>query len=67
MNEKGRLEILTDYIERTKLILTLTSPPLDKINSAEDYRLYLQRSFQKIGSLGQNNVRDLNEQLFPLL
>jgi len=67
MNEKGRLEILTDYIERTKLILTLTSPPLDKIDSAEDYRLYLQRSFQKIGSLGQNNVRDLNEQLFPLL
>ena len=64
---KKRLEILKDYIERTRLVLTLTSPPLDKINSAEDYRLYLQRSFQKIGSLGQQNVADLEEFFFPLL
>ena len=67
MNNEGRIGILKDYIERTKLILTLTSPPLNKIESAEDYRLYLQRSFQKIGELGQQNVKDLDEFFFPLL
>ena len=67
MNADVRRKALNEYIERTRRILELSSPPLEKIHNAEDYRIYLQRSFQRIGELGRENIATLKKYLYPLL
>ena len=58
---------LKEYIERTKLVLDLSSPQLNTIKDAEAYRLYLQNAFREIGAIGAENNRVLEECLSPLL
>ena len=67
MDIEKRLEALQEYIERAKQILELSSPQLDGIENAEEYRVYLQNCFKEIGELGQQNVETLNKYLLPLL
>lgn len=43
------------YIERTKRISELSSPQVDRIASAENYRMFLLSSFTEIGKLSQQN------------
>ncbi len=62
-----RIEALTKYIDGAKTVLELSSPQLNEKGGAEDYRLFLQQSFQKIGELGRENNAILKEHLFPIL
>jgi len=67
MDIEKRLEALQEYIERAKKILELSSPQLEGMENAEEYRIYLQNCFREIGELGQQNVETLNKYLLPLL
>ena len=67
MEKNESLERLKEYIERTKEILELSSPQLDGISNAEQYRIQLQKSFQRIGELAQLNNDTLDRFLFPLV
>ncbi len=62
-----RIDALTKYIDGAKTVLELSSPQLNEKGGAEDYRLFLQQSFQKIGELGRKNNAILKEHLFPIL
>ena len=67
MDIEKRLEALQEYIERAKKILELSSPQLEGMENAEEYRIYLQDCFKEIGELGQQNIETLNKYLLPLL
>ena len=67
MGTDQRIEALTKYIDGAKTVLELSSPQLNEKGGAEDYRLFLQQSFQKIGELGRKNNAILKEHLFPIL
>ena len=67
MHNYARREALKEYVERTKEILELSSPQLEGIDSAEDYRVHLQTSFQKIGELAHLNNEILREHFFPMV
>ena len=67
MGTDKRIEALTEYIDGAKTVLELSSPQLNDQGGAEDYRLFLQQSFQKIGELGRKNNAILEEYLFPIL
>jgi len=62
-----RLKAYKEYVSNAKKCLNLTSPQLDDISSGEEYRLYLQESFRKIGELGEANNLILEKHLFPIL
>ena len=67
MKKEDRLKALKEYTERTRRILELSSPRLEEVGSAEDYRVHLQHSFQEIGVLGRENNETLEKHLFPLV
>ena len=67
MDIEKRLEALQEYIERARRILELSSPQLDGMDNAEEYRIYLQDCFREIGELGHQNIETLNKYLLPLL
>ena len=61
------LEQLKTYEKKTKQILELSSPHIENISSAEDYRLIMNESFKKIGLLARENNKILSDHLYPLL
>ena len=67
MEYEERIASFKEYIDQTKRILELSSPQLDEIRNAEDYRVHLLHSFQEIGELGAKNIRILEECFFPLV
>ncbi len=67
MHNETDIDILKQYIDRTKQILDLSSPQLDGIKNAEEYRHVLTESFTKIGQLAQKNNAVLNRHFYPLV
>ena len=67
MTNEKRISELSKYIDRAKRILLLSSPKLDEISTAEDYRMHLLESFSEIGRLGQENIETLEKYFLPLL
>ena len=67
MNQYSDIEILKQYIDRTREILELSSPQLTGVENGEDYRRLLLRSFTKIGELAKENNRILNKHFYPLI
>ncbi|MBO5564542.1 MAG: HD domain-containing protein [Lachnospiraceae bacterium] len=67
MNHYSDIEILKQYIDRTKEILELSSPQLTGVENGEEYRRLLLRSFTKIGELAKENNRILNKHFYPLI
>ena len=61
------LKQLETYGKKTKQILELSSPHIENISSAEDYRLIMNESFKKIGLLAHENNKILSDHLYPLL
>ena len=62
-----RLKAFEEYVSNAKECLNLTSPQLDEIADGEEYRLYLQKSFRRIGELGEECNIILEKNLFPIL
>ena len=67
MDKNERLNAFKEYVSNAKKCLDLTSPQLDDISNGEEYRLYLQQSFHRIGELGEANNLILEKYLFPIL
>ena len=64
---KERIDAFEEYVSNAKECLNLTSPQLDEIADGEEYRLYLQESFRRIGELGEASSIILEKNLFPIL
>ena len=62
-----REESLQLYIEQTLDIRTLSSPQVQDIQDAEDYRIALIDGFTKIGSIGKDNNEILRTHWIPLI
>ncbi|MBP3736447.1 MAG: HD domain-containing protein [Lachnospiraceae bacterium] len=62
-----RQESLNRYIEQTLDIRALSSPQVQDMEDAEEYRLELLRSFTRIGSIGQENNEILRTHWLPLI
>ena len=67
ISRQERLAALTEYVENTKRVLTLSSPRIDGIDSAETYRLTLQEAFTGIGALSVRNNEILDTFFYPLV
>ena len=67
MDNLSDIEILKQYIDRTKKILELSSPQLTGIENGEEYRRLLLSSFTKIGELAKENNRILNSHFYPIV
>lgn len=64
---KERIDAFEEYVSNAKECLNLTSPQLDELSDGEEYRLYLQESFRRIGELGEASNIILEKNLFPIL
>ena len=58
---------LKEYIENTHKIRKLSSPPIDGIDSADDYRKVLFDNFTLIGKLSNKNNKILDSYLYKIL
>ena len=67
MSDQNHLAALTEYIERNKRILELSSPLIDNIRSSEHYRIHLQESFRMIREMLPLNNKALDEHFYPLI
>ena len=60
-------EDLERYIELNQRVCELSSPSIDQVKDAEEYRVLLQRSFEEIGKLAKESEQILQQSLYPLL
>ena len=58
---------LNRYVEMTNRIRELSSPLLESISNAEEYRVRLLENFRKIGDIARSNNTILDEIYYPLL
>ena len=61
------IDILAEYVERTKRILELSSLEVANVNNDEDYRKFLLSSFEEIGELSKGNNKILDENFYPVV
>ena len=59
-------ERLHQYVENITLIRELSSPMVNEVDNAEDYRELLINNFTRIGELAKENTEILNNYYFPL-
>ncbi|MBR3307960.1 MAG: HD domain-containing protein [Lachnospiraceae bacterium] len=67
MNNSVIRESFKQYVERVAMIRKLSSPVIDRDDSADHYAAHLQENFRKIGDLAAGNREMLKNELFPLL
>ena len=60
-------EALHKYVDLTMWIREMSTPRLDEVPNAEEYRGLLLHSFLRIGELARRNTEILETYLFPLL
>ena len=65
-NEEIR-DSFRQYAERVSIIRRLSSPRINREDTAENYSARLQENFRKIGDLASINRRMLDTELYPLL
>ncbi|MBR5419743.1 MAG: HD domain-containing protein [Lachnospiraceae bacterium] len=67
MNSEEIRESFRQYAERISTIRRLSSPTIDREDSAENYSTRLQENFKQIGALAAINRHMLDTELYPLL
>ena len=67
MHKQNLTEQLQQYIAQTATIRDLSSPAIDHIATAEDYRRTLLANFARIGDLARSNNDILKSGWFPLI
>ena len=59
-------EKLQQYVENITLIRELSSPMVNEVDNAEEYRELLMKNFTRIGELAKINTEILNNYYFPM-